>query len=80
MFRTDVNNPQLADRASVTVAAIGMTVLIGGSLGGILLLARGLVGTAASGTSRTVIKLNGHKSVVAAERIRRLAKGLEVRK
>ena len=85
IFRTEVNNPQLAglivhhlehyatdlessarisdikvdliDRAgmtvaaSVTVAAIGMTVVSGGSFGAILLLAGGLVGMAASGNS-----------------------------
>jgi hypothetical protein len=113
MFRTEVNNPQLADliihhlehcatdlessarmsdikvdlidragmavAASVTVAAIGMVVVSGGSFGAILLLAGGLVGMAASGTSRTIIKLNGHRSSVAAEKVRRLAKGLEVK-
>jgi hypothetical protein len=101
MFRTEVNNPQLADltihhlehcatdlesssrvsdikvdlidragmavAASVTVAAIGMAVVSGGSLGAILLLTGGLVGMAASGTSRTIIKLSGHRSSVAAE-------------
>ena len=113
IFRTEVNNTQLADlivhhledcasdlessakvsdikvdlidragmavAASVTVAAIGLAVVSGGAIGAILLLSGGLLGMAASGTSRTIIKLNGHRSMVAAEKVRRLANGLEVK-
>jgi hypothetical protein len=114
MFRTEVNNPQLADiiihyleefasdlesraaisdikvdlidragmavNASVTVAAIGMVVVSGGAVGAILLLAGGLVGLGLTGTGRTLMKLDSHRSMFAAERVRRLLRGLEMKK
>jgi hypothetical protein len=114
MFRTEVNNPRLADIvihyvesiasdlesraaisdikvdlidrvgmavvASVTVAAIGMVVVSGGALASVLLLTGALVGLAAAGTSRTWIKLDSHKRMFAAGKVRRLANGLEMKR
>jgi hypothetical protein len=68
-----IDRAGIAVAASATVGAIGMVVVSGGTIGSILLLAGGLIGLAATGTSRTVLKLNSHKSAVAAERVRRLA-------
>jgi hypothetical protein len=114
MFRTEVNNPQLADiithhlddlasdlesaakisdirvdlldragmavAASVTVAAIGLVVVSGGTLASLLLLAGGVVGLGAAGATRTRMKLHSHKNMFAAGKLRRLADGLEMKK
>jgi hypothetical protein len=66
--------------ASVTVAAIGMIVASGGALLSVLLFAGGVLGLAATGTGRTLIKLSSHKSLFAADKVRRLASGLEMKK
>lgn len=114
IFRTEVNNPQLADiivhhlddvatdlesaarisdihvdlldraglavAASVSVAAIGMVVLSGGTLASALLLSGGLVGLVAAGIGRTFMKLGSHQGTVAAGKVRRLVSGLEMKK
>jgi hypothetical protein len=58
--------------ASVTGAAIVAIIVSGGTLGPALLLGCGLVGLAASGTSRTLMKLSSRKSKSAARKVRRL--------
>lgn len=73
-----IDRAGIAVAASVTVAAIGMVVVTGGTLGSALLLAGGAHRFGcATGTSRTVLKLNSHTSAVAAEKVRRLAGSLK---
>ena len=72
-----IDRAGIAIAASVTVAAVGSAVVSGGTFGSVLLLAGGLIGLAATGTSRMKLKLYGLGCSVAAERIRRLAGGLK---
>ncbi len=67
---------ELVDRAgmpvaaSVTGAAIVAIIVSGGTLGPALLLCFGLAGLAATGTSRTLMKLSSRKRKSAAKRLR----------
>ena len=62
--------------ASVTAAGIAAIIASGGTLGAVVLLCGGIIGLGATGTGRTMLRLKSQKSVSAAQKIRRLAKGL----
>jgi hypothetical protein len=55
-------------------------VVSGGTLASVALLAGGLVGLSGAGAGRMWMKLNGHRSMLAAAKVRRLANGLEVKR
>jgi hypothetical protein len=62
--------------ASVTAAGIAAIIVSAGTLGAFALLCGGIIGLGATGTGRTIMRLNSQRSVSAAQKIRRLATGL----
>ncbi len=72
-----IDRAGMAVSASVTVAAVGMLAVGGFAIGPSLVLAVGVIGLVASGAGRTILRLGGHKHSLAAERVRRLLRGME---
>jgi hypothetical protein len=65
--------------ASVTVAGVGMLVVSGAVTGAVVLLVSGLAGLGLAGAGRSLMKFSGRKSTADADKVRRLARGLEVK-